>query len=294
MHSPSTASTWEHPVPATRCRRAWRRRQRRHSAPSAAARPRPTPAARAPTTTWRSPPRGPRVGLPTGATNGGGRRSRSRRHPTSRSTSWRPRTVSAVSATASTASRPIRRATCRSQRDTASSLAEINNPRGWFYLTVVNQGGAASNFTASVTQNGRPISLPASCVVPTTLAASGSPGDTFSCIFPRTFSADPGVRVGRERNSHERGDRQRPATVGHRRRRPPAAGPRRSCRTWSTRPNPTADGTNKTVAQGRTTYQTDFTGTFTTNPVGAADSLHVIAQRAAGLHLQSMQRRSRP
>ncbi len=42
--------------------------------------------------------------------------------------------------------------------------------------------------------------------------------------------------------------------------------------------NPTADGSNKTVAQGRTTWQTDFTGGFTTNPVGAADTFHVIAQ----------------
>ena len=42
--------------------------------------------------------------------------------------------------------------------------------------------------------------------------------------------------------------------------------------------NPSADRSNKTVTQGRTTWQTDFTGSFTTNPVGAADSLSVIAQ----------------
>ena len=74
-------------------------------------------------------------------------------------------------------------------RDTASTLPEIQNPTGWFYLTVVNSGGAASNFNVSVTQAGTPISLPSSCAVPATLAASGQPGDTFTCIFPRTFSA---------------------------------------------------------------------------------------------------------
>ena len=75
------------------------------------------------------------------------------------------------------------------KRDTASTLPEIQNPTGWFYLRVVNQGGAASNFSVSVTQAGTPISLPGSCAVPTTLAASGQPGDTFTCIFPRTFNA---------------------------------------------------------------------------------------------------------
>ena len=75
-------------------------------------------------------------------------------------------------------------------RDTTSTLPEIKNPTGWFNLTVVNSGGAASNFNVSVTQAGTPISLPSSCPpIPATLAASGQPGDTYTCNFPRSFSA---------------------------------------------------------------------------------------------------------
>jgi Flp pilus assembly protein TadG len=162
------------------------------------------------------------------------------------------------------------------QRDTTSSLAEINNPRGWFYLTVVNQGGAASNFSASVTQNGSPFSLPASCPVPTTLAASGQPNDTFSCIFPNTFSATQAyamVASATATNAVIVSGQQPSVTVTT----AACASPKKVMPNMVDTLTP-ANGSNKTVAQGRTTYQTDFTGTFTTNPVGAADSLHVIAQ----------------
>ena len=73
-------------------------------------------------------------------------------------------------------------------RDPASAVDEIRDPTGWLYLTVVNQGGVAANFTLEVTEDGTPISLPGRCVVPTMLEAKNQPGSTFGCIFPRTFT----------------------------------------------------------------------------------------------------------
>jgi Flp pilus assembly protein TadG len=162
-------------------------------------------------------------------------------------------------------------------RDTASSLVEINNPRGWFYLTVVNQGGAASNFNVSVTQAGSPISLPASCVIPPTLGASGQANDTFSCIFPRTFSATQSYALVASASATNAVivSGQQPSVTAT---TSTCSGGKKVVPNMVDILNPTANGLNKTVAQGRTTWQTDFTGSFTTNPVGAADTLSVIAQ----------------
>ena len=73
------------------------------------------------------------------------------------------------------------------QRNTSSALPEIQNPTGWLYLTVINQGAVANNLNVTVTQNGSAITLP--YVLPTSLAESGQSGDSFTCTIPRTLTA---------------------------------------------------------------------------------------------------------
>ena len=163
-------------------------------------------------------------------------------------------------------------------RNAASGLTEIQTPTGWFYLTVVNQGGTANNFSVSVTQQGAGISLPGSCVVPTTLAASGQSGDTFTCIFPRTFNATQAyalVATASATNAVIVGGQQPAVTA--------------TTATCSGRkaviPNlvdtltPSANGTNKTVGQARTTWTSaGFTGALTTTPAGGANGLTVLTE----------------
>jgi Flp pilus assembly protein TadG len=164
------------------------------------------------------------------------------------------------------------------QRNTLSALTEIQNPTGWFYLTVVNQGGPANNFNVTVTQNGSSVTLP--CTVPATLAASGQSGDSFGCIFPRTFNATQAyamVASATATNSVIVSGQQPSVTV-----------------TTATActvakpvfPNlvdtlsPSADGSNKTVGQAKTTWTTAgfLVTNLTTNPAGAANSLSAVSQ----------------
>ncbi len=163
------------------------------------------------------------------------------------------------------------------QRNTISALSEIQNPTGWFYLTVVNQGGTANSFNVTVTQNGSSISLP--CTVPATLAASGQSGDSFGCIFPRTFNATQAyamVATASATNAVILSGQQPAVTV-----------------TTATActvakpviPNlvdtlsPSADGSNKTVLQAKTTWTTaGFINPATTNPAGAANSMSAVSQ----------------
>lgn len=163
-------------------------------------------------------------------------------------------------------------------RNAASVVTEIKNPTGWFYLTVVNQGGVANNFTVSVTQQGAGITLPGSCVVPTTLAASGQSGDTFTCIFPRTFNATQAyalVATASATNAVIVGGQQ-----------PAVTATTATCSgSNAVIPNlvdtlaPSADGTNKTVGQSRTTWQNaGFTGALTTTPAGGANGLTTFTQ----------------
>jgi len=163
-------------------------------------------------------------------------------------------------------------------QDTASSLAEIRNPTGWFYLIVANQGGAAANFTADVTQNGASV-LPAQCPVPTSLAAAGQSGDSFVCIFPRTFTGTQAYTMAATANATN-------AII--------VAGTQKSLTATTTNgcnggrkvvPNlvdtltPSANETFKTVGQSRATWTSaGFTGTVTTNPAGATNAYTTLTQ----------------
>jgi len=165
------------------------------------------------------------------------------------------------------------------KRSTSGSLpTEIQNPTGWLYLTIVNQGGQANNFNLSVTQNGTQI-LPAECPVPASLAAAGNSGDTFVCLFPRTFtttgafnmvatpSATNMIIAGGQTSVTITTD-QAACTSGQ-----------------AITPNlvdtltPTADETNKTVGQSKAIYSAaGFTGAVTTTPGSALDSWTSLTQ----------------
>ena len=164
------------------------------------------------------------------------------------------------------------------QRDTSSALPEIHDPIGWFYLTVVNQGGPANNFNLTVTQNGSSISLP--CTVPTSLAASGSSGDSFGCIFPRTFTATQAYALVASANATNSlvVSGQQPAVTVTTATACTAAKP--------VFPNlvdtldPSANGTNKTILQAKSTWTgAGFSlGNLSTNPAGAANTLSAVTQ----------------
>jgi Flp pilus assembly protein TadG len=162
-------------------------------------------------------------------------------------------------------------------RNTASVVPEIQNPTGWFYFKVVNQGGAAANFSASVTQAGSPV-LPASCVVPSSLAASGQAGSTFSCVFPRTFNATQAyafVGSANATNAIIVAGTQKTLTLTT----ATCSGGQLPIPNLVDTLNPTADGTNKTVLQAKTAWPlAGFIGALTTTPAAAANNLSAITQ----------------
>src|SRR5204863_4800249 len=124
---------------------------------------------------------------------------------------------------------------------------------------------------------GSPISLPASCPIPTTLAASGQSGDTFTCVFPRTLTANQTYAMAATATATNAVtvSGQQPSvnvTVAT------CSGGKKVVPNLVDTLNPSADGTNKTVLQARTAWQVDFTGAFTTSPAAAANSLTVVQQ----------------
>jgi len=166
------------------------------------------------------------------------------------------------------------------QRNTASASAEIQDPTGWFYLTVVNQGGTANNVTVSVTQGGSSISLP--CSVPTTLAASGASGDSFACSFPRTFDdtkAYAMVATANATNAIIVSGQQPSVTVTT---ATDCSGGKLVIPNLVDTLRPSADGSNKTVLQARNLWAAaGFTGALTTSPAGAANDLSSVTQSLA-------------
>ena len=163
-------------------------------------------------------------------------------------------------------------------RDTTSSAPEIQNPTGWLYLSVKNQGGPANNFAVTVTRAGTPISL-ASCQVPvpTSLAATGQPGDTWTCTLPQSFTATGPFAFAASAsatNAQFVSGQQPSVTITT-----------ATCGSGKVVPNlvdtlyPTADGSAKTVSQAQSVWTAaGFTGALTTNPSGAAGTTTVSQQ----------------
>ena len=164
------------------------------------------------------------------------------------------------------------------QRNAASSSTEIQNPTGWLYLTVVNQGGAANNFTVSVTMNGTAVSLP--CAAPASLAVSGQSGDTFSCIFPQATvngtSTYAMVATANATNAIIVSGQQPSVTVTT---ATPCSGSRLVVPNLVDTLTPSPDGSKKTVGQAKALWTAaGFTGAVTTAPAGAANSLSSFTQ----------------
>lgn len=163
-------------------------------------------------------------------------------------------------------------------RDTASSSPEIVNPTGWLYLSVQNRGGPANNFTVSVTRAGTPITLPNWCTVPASLAATGQPNDTFTCLIPQTFTAIASTTFAASATATNA-----QIVAGQ---HPSVTISTATCSPgYTVVPNlvdtlsPSADQSAKTVSQAHSVWTAaGFSGTFSTNPAGALGTAAVTAQ----------------
>lgn len=161
-------------------------------------------------------------------------------------------------------------------RDTSSSSAEIQNPTGWLYLTVQNQGGPANNFSTSVTRAGSAIALPAWCNVPTALSSAGQAGDTFRCAIPQTFTTTATTAFAATATATSA------QTVGGT--QPNVSITTALCSGKKVVPNlvdnlSPADGNPKTVTTAQAVWTAaGFTGALTTNPAGALGTTTVSSQ----------------
>jgi hypothetical protein len=164
------------------------------------------------------------------------------------------------------------------RRNTSASLPdEINDPTGWFYLTIANSGGTARNFALTVTQQGTPITLP--CSVPTQLAGTGQSGNTFTCLFPRTFDqtqAYPFVATATADNSIILAGSQTAVTVTTN----TCTGSQVVIPNLVDTLDPTPNGNNKTVGQAKSTWTAAGfnVSNLTTQPGSAGNSLDTITQ----------------
>lgn len=163
-------------------------------------------------------------------------------------------------------------------RDTASGFTETQNPTGWFYLTVANQGGPATGLSVTVKLQGSTIALPAACVVPSSLAASGQPGSTFSCIFPLTFTATQSYTITASASATNAlivSGQQPTVTLST----SACTGNKKVVPNLVDTLTPSADSTSKTVGQARTAWTAaGLTGAVTTNPAGQLDAATSITQ----------------
>jgi Flp pilus assembly protein TadG len=157
-------------------------------------------------------------------------------------------------------------------RNATSPLPEIQTPTAWFQLTVVNQGGTADNFTVTVTQQGSQISIP--CTPPATLA----PGDAFVCIFPRTLTATQAYAFSATASATGSllvGGTQRNVTVTT----ATCSASQRVIPNLVDTLTPSADGSNKTVGQAKSTWTAaGLTSTPATTPPGATNGQSAITQ----------------
>jgi hypothetical protein len=172
-------------------------------------------------------------------------------------------------------------------RTTAPSQdATLRNPTGWLKVSVLNQGGTARNFGLVVTQDGSAVSLPSDCPLPTSLAAGGSPGDSFTCILPRTLTAtrDYDFRATATASNAQYGGGDPSVRITT-----------RTCRNATLvvpnlvdRLSPSPDGSRKTVGQARSLWQAaGFNGSFSTVPANAGNSVSVLTQSVVAYSCQA-------
>ena len=163
------------------------------------------------------------------------------------------------------------------RRTTDSSMdATLRNPTGWLKVSVVNQGGPARNVALNVTMDGSSVGLPPGCSVPSTLAAGGSPGDSFTCILPSTLTATRSYNfVANATATNARyGSGDRTVTITTR----TCTGGDLVVPNLVDRLSP-PDGSRKTVGQARSLWTAaGFTGAFTTLPSNASSGTPVLTQ----------------
>lgn len=158
-----------------------------------------------------------------------------------------------------------------------SADPSLRSPTGWLKVSVVNSGGPARNFSLLVTEDGSTLNLPNDCPIPTTLAAGGSPGDAFMCIFPRPLPSTHTFKflaTASARNAtYSGGDPSVQITT-------------KTCSSGQlVVPDlvdtlvPAPDETNKTVGQARSLWlDAGFTGSFSTVPSSASSGTPVLTQ----------------
>ena len=159
----------------------------------------------------------------------------------------------------------------------SAANAELRKPVGWLKVNVTNKGGVARDFQLSVTQDGAVIPLPASCPVPSSLAASGSAGDDFTCIIARPLDGTTTYRFAAVATATNALNGGGDPTVEIRTRACDAS--------QQVVPNlvdtllPGPDGSRKTIGQARALWQAaGFSGPFSTVPSAAQNSAPVLTQ----------------
>ena len=162
--------------------------------------------------------------------------------------------------------------------DPASADTTLKNPTGWLYVSVQNQGGSASNLAVNLTRNGSAVSL-ASCSFPSSLATSGSAGDTAFCIVPVNFTATGAytfLGTATATNSVSVAGTQ-PSVIATLN---TCSGGQKVVPNLVDTLSPAADGTSKTVSQAQTLWGAGgFTpANLTTSPAGALGSKTVTTQ----------------
>lgn len=159
----------------------------------------------------------------------------------------------------------------------APAERELREPTGWLKVSVVNDGGPASNFAVVVTQDGAALSFPAECQVPASLAAGGSPGDRFTCILPSSLNDSRTYRfvaTATARNAkYSGGDPTVEITTET------CTDPERVVPNLVDTLSPSPDGSRKNVGQARTMWQgAGFVGSFSTVPASAPSGTPVLTQ----------------
>ncbi len=158
-----------------------------------------------------------------------------------------------------------------------SAERELREPTGWLKVSVVNEGGPASNFAVVVTQDGAALAFPADCQVPTSLAPGGSPGDRFTCILPSNLNDSRTYRfvaTATARNAkYSGGDPTVEITTET------CTDPKRVVPNLVDTLSPSADGSRKSVGQARALWQSaGFVGSFSTVPSTAPAGTPVLTQ----------------
>ena len=148
------------------------------------------------------------------------------------------------------------------QRQATAADTTLQSPTGWLLLTVSNSGGVGNNFGVSIKRDGSNVSLPADCVVPSTLDT----GAVFSCVLPQSFAGAAATvnfaASASATNSQTIAGQQTVRVITQ-----DCTSTKRVMPNLVDTLTPSADKTNKTLVQARTTWTAStITGSLTATP----------------------------